>query len=128
MDGRFVPNITIGPLIVGIAAGFMATRVADSPYRSSTTLFVDLTDAGTNVQQSAIRLTSKGQQVYNPAVLQAAAATLPGETAASIAAAIRSVPEARSGTITESDMQFARTIADRLASAQPSSQFQSLAQ
>jgi capsular exopolysaccharide synthesis family protein len=87
-------------VIVGIAAGFMATRVADSPYRSSTTLFVDLTDAGTNVQQSAIRLTSKGQQVYNPAVLQAAAATLPGETAASIAAAIRSVPEARSGTIT----------------------------
>jgi succinoglycan biosynthesis transport protein ExoP len=88
-------------VVVGLVAAFVSSRADDPPYRASTTLLLQDDATATNRPQKAdVLLAKRNREIYDQAVLAAAAKALPGESPSTIAAAITSVPNTASGAIT----------------------------
>jgi capsular exopolysaccharide synthesis family protein len=88
-------------VVVGLVAAFVSSRSEDPPYRASTTLLLQDDATATNRPQKAdVLLAKRNREITDQAVLTAAAEALPGESPATIAAAISSTPNTAAGTIT----------------------------
>jgi capsular exopolysaccharide synthesis family protein len=87
-------------VVVGLVAAFVSSRADDPPYRASTTLLLqEDTSAGNRPQKADVLLAKRNRELTDQAVLTAAAKAVPGESPATIAAAISSTPNTAAGTI-----------------------------